>query len=857
MSLLDCVDLGDVDGVRAALAGLGPAERRALLPELKRRRTAFSVAWWEHSHHHKLALLVAGLGCNTAPSAAFSWASGIGSPAGIVVWQDEAVLAVVDQQSAEWQAEVLRRIADRRPSAWLGDEYPTIERLARATGLPVPVTEGVVLAWQRHHDWPYATTEQRSGMVLRLIQAPSTPALVLGLFEVVGTGDRLGEAWRGAVLGLVEAGVVERGEILDRCLARLARGGRPGDQRGFLRLLEELAPTAQESAARVRAWLSMLDGLPTVAAHAQAQLVELDAEGLLEPEHLVEASATVFFRSEKKLVRAQLAWLDRSGRRSPEWAAVAVRGAVEAFGQTDAALQERAFKVAARHLRAAGPTLLSELQAATELLGPAQAAQAVALFGLDAQAAGDEGPYVELLPPLPRRVPLGGPLDGPVAVAQELAAVLAGDDSVAAFERTLDGLVRESYRDVEALRVALKPVLGGRHWATEHSVWSLPHTWMGLVAAAAFGEVPAVEADAILQGQGPLRADNQERFRAVAAARLEEAAALVVFGRAPFLLATPSYVDGALEASTLVERLAAVEATDGQVGAVDFGQALLRVLPTADPAVLAAAARLRSVKGQQLARWLTEGGLPGQPTERRPAQGLLRPMVTQPGPAPEQEDLLHPVLRRVLGSLVDREGRAIYAIGDIVTPAALAVLPCHREELAARLGNAIVDNARADVKGRALLLPQLVEAGGPAGPAVHLAVACTLGAPSADYRTAAVDALLLLAAQRALDPARLGADLADAVRCGDAPLNRVPLTLRQAAESGAYGTVWSVLRGALPGLLTPEPIRGVPELLSIAADCAARSGATGTLPEVEALAAQRGSSRLLKEARALHAVLAG
>ncbi|MFE5586093.1 DUF6493 family protein [Kitasatospora sp. NPDC056531] len=857
MSLLDRVDAGDANGVVTALAALGPAERRALLPELKRRRKEMSVAWWEHSGGHKLALLVAGLGCNTAPSAAFSWANGIGSPAGIVVWQNETVLAVVDQQSPEWQSEVLRRIAERRPTAWLGDEYPAVERLARAAGEPVPVTDGVVLAWQRHHVPPYATEEYRRELVLRLVQASSTPSLLLGMFDVVGAGDQLGEAWRGAVLGLIEAGVVERDEILDRCLARLARGGRPGDQRGFQRLLEQLAPTPEETAARIRAYLPLLDSLSPVAALGQAQLAEADAAGLLEPEHLTEASATVFFRSEKKLLRAQLTWLDRSGRRSPDWAAAAVRGAALAFGQSDAELQERALKVAARHLKVAGPALLPELRAATELLGPAQAASAVALFGLDTPAASDAAaPYEELLPPLPQSVPLAEPLDDPAGVAEELAAVLAGDDSVAAFERTLAGLVREAFRDGEALRAALKPVLGEEKWAETLSVWSPDHTWIALAAAAAAGQVTEARAHAMLQGQGPLRTEHQERLSAVHATRVHEAAALIVLGRTPFLVATPSYADGGLEAAVLVERIAALEAADGEVGAADFSQALLRVLPTDDPAVQAAAVQLRSAEGRRLAQWLAQGGLPGQRTERLPAgagpRACLR--VTQPGLAPDQEPLLHPDIRRMLNPMVDGEGRHILAYGDIATPYALAVLPCHREELAVRLGNAIIEAAQYGAKG-AQLLPQLVEAGGPAGPGVHLTVACALGAATAEDRTAAVDALLLLAAQDALDADRLGADLAEAVRCGVAPLNRVPLTLRQAAESGAYGTVWSVLRAALPGLLAPEPIRGVPELLAIAADCAARSGATDALPVIEALATRRGSSRLLKEARALHAVL--
>ncbi|MFE9552526.1 DUF6493 family protein [Streptomyces sp. NPDC006703] len=856
MSLLDCVDAGDANGVVAALATLGPAERRALLPELKRRRKEMSAAWWEHSGGRKLALLVAGLGCHTAPSSAFSWASGIGSPTGIVVWQNETVLAVVDRQSPQWQAEVLRRIADRRPG-WFGDEYPAIERLARAAGEPVPVTDGVVLAWQHHHVPSYATEEFQRELVPRLAQAPSTPSLLLGMFDVVGAGDQLGEAWRGAVLGLIDAGVVERDEILDRCVARLARGGRPGDQRGFQRLLEQLAPTPEEIAARIRAYLPLLDSLSPVAALGQAQLAEADANGLLEPEHLVEASATVFFRSEKKLLRAQLSWLDRSGRRSPDWAAAAVRGAALAFGQSDAELQGRALKVAARHLRVAGPALLPELQAATELLGPAQAASAVALFGLDVPAASDAAaPYEELLPPLPQRLPLAGPLDGPAAVAEELAAVLAGDDSVAAFERTLDGLVRESFQDGEALRTALKPVLDEEKWAETLNVWSPVQSWIALTAAAVAGSVSASWAHALLQGQGPLRSRHQERLKAVLATRVHEATALIVLGRTPFLVATPSYADGGLEAAVLVERLAALEAAEAAVGAADFDQALLRVVPTDDPAVASAAKQLRSPEGRRLARWLAQGGLPGQRTERLPAGPGPRwpPRAVQPGLAPDQEPLLHPDIRRMLNPMLDREGHHIVIYGDTVTPCALAVLPCHREELAARLGDAFVEAAQYGGEGARLLL-QLVEAGGPAGPAVHLTVACALGAARAEARTAAVDSLLLLAAQGALDADRLGSDLAEAVRCGVAPLNRLPLSLRQAAESGAYRTVWSVLRAALPGLLAPEPIRGVPELLAIATDCAARSGATGALPVVEALAAQRGSSRLLKEARALHAVL--
>ncbi|WP_037600067.1 hypothetical protein [Streptacidiphilus rugosus] len=49
---------------------------------------------------------------------------------------------------------------------------------------------------------------------------------------------------------------------------------------------------------------------------------------------MAEASASVLFRGEKTLLRAHLAWLDRSGWRSPDRAAAAVRGAALALGNS-------------------------------------------------------------------------------------------------------------------------------------------------------------------------------------------------------------------------------------------------------------------------------------------------------------------------------------------------------------------------------------------------------------------------------------------------------------------------------------------------------------------------------------------
>ncbi|MFD0530792.1 hypothetical protein ACFQ1I_35695 [Kitasatospora arboriphila] len=164
--------------------------------------------------------------------------------------------------------------------------------------------------------------------------------------------------------------------------------------------------------------------------------------------------------------------------------------------------------------------------------------------------------------------------------------------------------------------------------------------------------------------------------------------------------------------------------------------------------------------------------------------------------------------------------------------------------------------ADLDVRGGADLLPALAEAAA-RPPAIHLALAYGLGARHPEDRTAAVDALLVLAARGDLDGALLGHEIAELVALGPVKPNRLTESLRAAADTGAHGTVWSVLVAALPRLLAGEPPRGVGELLAVAADCARRCAARGPIPEVTALAARGGSSRAVREAAALQEVLAG
>ncbi|WP_406207071.1 DUF6493 family protein [Kitasatospora sp. NBC_01560] len=878
----------------ALVAALGPAERRACLPVLKELRKESRGDWSTEANQRLGALLVAGAGCHAGPAGAATWIAGRDF-AGRSWARHPALAQVVRAQPDEWQTEVAGRLAARRGSGWSWDLYPLIEEIVRRTGCPVPATDVFAAEWLER----LAAGDGRRGRGLTLLErmrADSfTPVLVPRVFELADIGwrlefrftDRPGDHWPDAVAALAAGGELDRADLLDRCLARLVRGGKPADQRGFLAVLAALAPTPEEYAARLRSLVALLDGLAVVAAHAQQTLAALDAAGLVGPDVLAEASSVVLFRAEKKLVRAQLSWLDKAARRSREHAGPVVLAAAEAFGHPDTALQERALNVVARHLAAAGEAVLPGLRLAAEGLNPAHHARAGQLLGAPVGGAGPAEEWCELLPPAPVPQPLGEPIASPAEVAEELSALLAaGQPGVADFERTLDGLVRHAYRDRAALAEALAPVLRVHQWHGGHRWQDCGPGDVLYVATAVAGQVSTRGLWDRLRGKGrsPLHREENTPYGNVLAARLEEAAWQVHAAPPPFLLATPTDATGALEAAVLVERLAGYEAAGVGPGAADLHAALLRVTPTTDTAVLAAAACLVSPEGRWLAHWLAEGGLPHQPSERvvfapgrSPRGGRLqghgswerwweeldRVLVAQPGlgTGPHGPSLgrLGEEFRALLDRTEPSVARARKQNEWLWQPTAhwAAMLPHHREEQAARWLDWFADSADRERRGAAELLPVLAETGGPAGPALHLALAYGLGARYPEDRTAAVDALLVLAARGELDAALLGRELGDLVTRGTVKPNRLGQAVATAAGTGACATVWSVLAPALPALLAGEPVRGAGDVLAVAVDAARRCGARGPVPEVDAAAGRPGASRLVKEARALRDLLAG
>ncbi|HET6860740.1 MAG TPA: DUF6493 family protein, partial [Streptomyces sp.] len=450
-------------------------------------------------------------------------------------------------------------------------------------------------------------------------------------------------------------------------------------------------------------------------------------------------------------------------------------------------------------------------------------------------------PYAEMLPAVPEPRPVPGPIETAVEVAEELAAVVANDKDPVTFERVLDGLVRHAHLDRGALAQALKPVMRKE----PREVLDFTQSDVYDVARALRGDEPREYDFTAARRKYHASSPAGELLRA----RLAEAIDIIDTDAQPFLLSVPTDATGALDAAVLAQRLAVFDELGITPAPVDLAQALLRVTPAADEKALGAAGQLGSAAGQRLARWLREGGLPhwesghaGWPdahSRKHPTEWLSHlPPEPVPGPA----------LLPAAATLIGPHDSVFH---NPMVPFWLAQLPHHRELVLAR----DYFGYRVSMRGWAHALPFAAESGGSAGFALHLAVAYTLTYEQQGERDAAVDALLVLAARGQLDAGLLGRQLAEMLRSKWIEANRVTASLRTAADTGAYATVWSVLEAVLPQLLRDPVVRGVGPLLALGVDCASRCAAKGEIPEVTAAAGRSGSSQAVKNARLLRDVL--
>ncbi|MCL6734449.1 DUF6493 family protein [Streptomyces neyagawaensis] len=883
-TLVNAVRAGNTGDVVTLADGMTDAERRACMPELKElRKKLRSEPWGSPLQRAYPALHVAGAACQTGAAAVADWIAGSD-----MRWRQAPAPVLIDvlgDREPRWLDDLVHRLAERPLTAQV--PYELMSGLVRLAGCAVPTSETYVRGWMEH----IGRARWKAGTVIgNLRKDPHLADLVTALFDIAEIGARsdwrYGEGlnnWTYALTQLAEEGLLDRKTLIDGCVSRLLRGGgSTADNKVFLGLLTSLDLTRDERCERIADWMSLCADAPSsVAGHAQSVLAEFALDGALGSRRLIEMSGAVLFRPERKLVRSQLILLGKVLKQDPSTAGALLPVVAQAFGHEDTEVQERALKLVERHIGdvADEDAAREEITGAAADLSPGLRTRAQDVLGISPAEESPEA-YEELLPPVPEPTRLAPAPETVAELAEEVNALLASDGDISAFERTLDGLVRHAHRDREALVEALGPVAAGRWWAEMEPAYvdryfrDSPHD-LEIVLASLFERVRVsvlheARSDAPTSG-GCVHSG----LAGVRDARLWEVAHRVRTEPLPFLLATPTWSTGALEPGELVARLDSYRRLGARPGRADFAQALLRVR-RADPAASASAAvaarELGTPEGDRLAEWLATD-VPSRPVRSSRTEGPR--VLVEFGELPElQSESFPPQVRRLGRPLSEYKGLWYCSHWDDAEWRHwLAVVPERPELVAARVLRDISQAVIEDTGAGFSFLPTLAEAEGETGEAVRLCVVYGLGAKRPEDRLAAVDALLVLAARGQLDVEQAGADLGRLAVISYLKPLRIAEAIRTAASTGAYGTAWAVLRAALPHLLAElsdgqgedggkdraratTPVRGLGELLAVAAECVERSGARGELPHLDLAADRRGSSRLVTEARRLRAALA-
>jgi hypothetical protein len=458
----------------------------------------------------------------------------------------------------------------------------------------------------------------------------------------------------------------------------------------------------------------------------------------------------------------------------------------------------------------------------------------------------------------------------PVRSAEELVELLgsvlaegAAQASAQDVERILDGAVAEYDRDPAALAEALKP-LADRFPAQSLDPWEqrgLDGALRCLLYAMLGEDRRAVVVMDELYGATEPRPVAPERALLYRVYELVENLGRV---RIPGLLATPTHGDGAIDPEVLRFRLDRYERSAAAPLPCDLEQALLRVPVQDAQTMLESSPLLATPAGKELAALFAwgEGALPffERFVIRRAGTTEQAPRIA-PRFSPFHE-LIGAVERppspvTVLAHMPDPDDANLFAWNGSSAYTALwpAMLPFHPEVVAAHAIPALYQQANDTARDRNALLPVLAATAGWPGPVTHLALAYGLAAGRPENRAAAVEAMVTLAARTLLDARALGALCGELWASRMIKPNRLVQALDGAAQAGARREVFSVAAAALPALAPQPSVRGLADLLVLAADCARVADLRQEVPELPALIALEKPSRVAAEARRLRRIL--
>jgi hypothetical protein len=509
------------------------------------------------------ALRVAGAACLPRAAQIVSW---LRAPRFRTELPGRTVTAVVEVLSAPGRPSlpaVANGLASRLRR---GPDWPLTAAVLRAAEVPPPATPAVVAGWIRS-----LSSEVPRTLTARLAADPWLDDLLPSMFELPGLGSHLDDAWPPALLRLSAAGRIDRATLIRLVLHRLREGDKPAALRPMLEIHRLLDPTLAERVTHTADYLALLASPLPAASIGQEALRVLDDAGRLDPSSLAAASSTVLARPEKKLVRAQLAWLDAALARHPEAVAPLLGAVASGLSHPRVDLAEQALRTLTAH-----PGGRGLVRARLGSLDGDLRRQAGDALGLPA------APCAPSFAPAPKAY-APAPMPKPPSPS-DLAALMSASLSPADLERLLAGLVA----------------------APEAAAPLIPR----LTARAPY--------------DGPL---------GLLGVRVRELCAQFAAGDPPpVLLAFPSLSDGHVDPARVLFRLAAADADGWQPGPLDLAQALLRLPRRVDAGVTTAAARLSSPAGRRFATWLREGGLPDPAVTVTPVPGPpARRLATLPG----------------------------------------------------------------------------------------------------------------------------------------------------------------------------------------------------------------------------------
>ena len=345
----------------------------------------------------------------------------------------------------------------------------------------------------------------------------------------------------------------------------------------------------------------------------------------------------------------------------------------------------------------------------------------------------------------------------------------------------------------------------------------------------------------------------------------------------PPLLSRPSRINGAIDATGLLARLREAALAGPQaplcLGPNDLLLALLRCGP-ADADTIAGLRALRRHEATLAADFLAAGGssqLRGNWGSAQVSTLVLQGDGYAHAHQPEIMVEASPIAHRPPLQAVPMTWALGHSARNAQSPHdwdmrehwLAGVLPLQAEALAMwmlwNLRKAGHDLDSINGKGTALQLPMVVAAGGPAGPALHLAVLYGISANDAAVRLMGSDALLTLIEQGRFD-AELASQLIGAtVRMRSVKAMRLAPGLARVVDAGHAPAVWPLLQAAVQAALALDKAPpGTPDLLALATRLVAELGAPAphaAMHEAVAQAAARGSGKQAQEAKRLLAVL--